>query len=317
MKRILSAAVILLLAALTLTGCGASSQHLESPASRAIESDNGMPYPAPMQAPAAKEVAQEQVASVGQPTAEDMLETRKIIYNADMLLVVEDTEQAAQEIADMATSMGGYVATMNGYRQDDRMIYDITIRIPADKFETGRAALHNLAVRVESERVSTNDVTDEYYDIDARLRTLKATEKELTQLLEETRERGGSVDDIMKIYGELVRIRSEIESLQGQLNRLDKLVAFSTITIHLEPHILSQPIESEGWRPAEIIHNSIVTLMNALTGLATLLIQFVIVVLPLILVLALPLILVIRLIHHWQKRRLAAKEKERESQTTE
>ncbi len=310
MKRILSAAVILLLATLTLTGCGSSSRHLESPALRAIESDNGVSYPAPTRAPVPKEVAQEQVASAGQPSAEALMETRKIIYNADMFLVVEDTEQAAQDIVDMAMSMSGYVAAMNGYRQGDRLVYDITIRIPADKFETGRAALRNMAVRVENERVSTNDVTDEYYDIDARLRTLKATEKELTQLLEETRERGGSVDDIMKIYHELVRIRSDIESLQGQLNRLDKLVAFSTIDIHLEPHILSQPIESDGWRPAEIIHNSIATLMNALTSLATLLIQFVIVVLPLILVLTLPLILVIWLIRRWQKRRSSENDKE-------
>jgi len=305
MKRIQIVTLIMLLGALLLAACGASN----APAPQVIEKSSPLEYPAtaPTQAPAMREVVAG--ASTGtQPAAEQLLEARKIIYNATMFLVVKDTEQAVQEITDMAASMGGYVASMNGYRQNDRMLYDITIRIPADKFETGRSTLRSMAVRVEKEDISTNDVTDQYYDIDARLRTLKATEEELTQLLKETRERGGKVDDIMKIYDRLIQIRSQIESLQGQLNRLDKLVAFSTVDIHLEPHILAQPIESESWRPAEIIHNSFESLLNVLTGLATFLIQFVIVVIPVLLIFLLPLAFIIWLIHRWQQRRQAQKE---------
>lgn len=310
MKRTQIAIIILLLGALLLAACGASN----APAPQVIEKTSPVEYPAaaPTQAPAAREVAND--ASAGAPAAaEQALASRKIIYNANMFLIVKDTEQAAQEIADMAASMGGYVASMNGYRQDDRVLYDITIRIPANKFETGRSALRNMAVRVEHENISTNDVTDQYYDIDARLRTLKATEEELTQLLKETRERGGKVDDIMKIYDRLIQIRSQIESLQGQLNRLDKLVAFSTIDIHLEPHILAQPIESESWRPAEIIHNSFGSLLNVLTGLATLLIQLIIVVIPVLLIFLLPLALIIWLIHRWQQRRQARRKEDDKS----
>lgn len=299
MKRPQIAIIVLLLAALLLAACGANA-----PAPQVVEKSM---MPSPIEAPAAETVDADAVVSNGAPASEMIQETRKIIYNANMTLIVKETESAAQEITDMATGMGGYVANMNGYRQGDRMIYDITIRIPADKFEAGRNALRSMAVRVESEQIGTDDVTDQYYDIDARLRTLKATEEELTQLLKETRERGGKVEDIMKIYDRLIQIRSQIESLQGQLNRLDKLTAFSTISIHLEPSILSKPIESQGWRPAEIIHSSFESLVNVLTGLATFLIQFVIVVVPILLILLLPLALIIWLIHRWQKRRLARK----------
>ena len=307
MKRPQIAIVILFLAALLLTACGASA-----PAPQVVEKvvmQSPVEAPAATRAPAAvsKDVAMG-VAN-GAPASEMLQETRKIIYNANMTLVVEDTESAAQDIADMAAGMGGYVASMNGYRNGDSMVYDVTIRIPADKFEAGRNALHDMAVRVENEQVNTDDVTDQYYDIDARLRTLKATEEELTQLLKETRERGGKVDDIMKIYDRLIQIRSQIESLQGQLNRLDKLTAFSTISIHLQPHILSKPIENPEWRPAEIVHNSFESLMNVLTGLATLLIQFVIVVIPVLLILLLPLALIIWLIHRWQQRHRATEER--------
>ncbi len=237
-------------------------------------------------------------------STEALLDDRKIIYQGNMFLVVDDTEQAAKDIQTMAENMGGYVAQMNGYRQNDRMVYDLTIRIPAEKFEAFREALRNLAVRVENERIRTEDVTDQYFDLEARIKTLKETEAELRELLRKTEERGGDVEDIMNIYDKLTDIRSQIESLQGQLNRLDKLVAFSTLDIHLEPHILTEPIEPEGgWYPGETIRKSIDTLVNILATLATWLIEFVIVVVPILIILSLPPLFLLWLIRRWQKRR--------------
>jgi len=310
MRRSPIALILLLLPLLALSACasGRGPDFNEGQPESMIARPAATMVP-PMEAPAAE--VRNNVGALAsanaQPDTDQLQEARLIIYNANMFLIVEDTEEAAKQIDDLATGMGGYVASMNGYRQDESMIYDITIRIPADKFESGRAALRNIAVRVENESLGTDDVTDEYYDIDARLQTLEATEDELTQLLERTEEQGGDVEDIMKIYDRLTQIRSEIESLQGQLNRLEKLVAFSTIAIHLEPHILAQPIEGENWRPAEIVRKSIDQLLEVLTVLATLLIQFVIVVLPVLLLLLLPLVVLLWLINRWQKRKRASK----------
>jgi hypothetical protein len=276
---------------------------VEKSVGQAVSADNDML--APREAPAAP-----MASSALAPASQQMQSTRKIIYNADIALIVQDTEQTTQAIAEMAASMGGYVASMNGYHQGEQMIYDITIRIPSDKFEAGRSSLRQMAVRVEHENVSTNDVTDQYFDIDARLRTLTATEEELTELLKETRKNGGKVEDVMKVYDRLIQIRSDIESLQGQLNRLDKLVGFSTLNIHLQPHILSTAIENDDWHPAEIVHASINTLVNALTGLATLLIRLVIVVLPIALILILPLVLLVWLVSKWRQRARTVKNDE-------
>ncbi len=311
MKRILIT-ISLPLLALFVGACASAAQFESQPVpkvvatqvvERAVEAPRATAAPPPVEMPASKEV------SAGAPdlfpvTSEALADARKIIYEGNMFLVVEDTEQAAEEIQAMAVSAGGYVARMNGYRQGDRMVYDITIRVPAEKFENARISLRKLAVRVEREDISTEDVTDQYYDIEARLKTLKETEAELTELLRETRERGGDVDEIMKIYDRLTRIRSEIESLQGQLNRLDKLVAFSTLNIHLEPHILSEPIKpQEEWSLAEIVHSSINTLVDILAGLAALAIRFVIVVVPVALILLLPIALILWGVNRWQKRR--------------
>jgi hypothetical protein len=301
--------VFLLLSLFVIASCAGARQ----PAYE--EAVNMEPAPAAMAEKAVLSNADVEISMQGNagPALEQIQNMRKIIYNADMYLVVKDTEAAAQQIEAMAQNMGGYVARMNGYRQDDSIVYDITIRIPANKFDAGRSALRSMAVRVDHENISTNDVTDQYYDIDARLRTLKATEEELTELLRETRKRGGKVEDIMEIYDRLVQIRSEIESLQGQLNRLDKLVSFSTIDIHLEPSVLSKPIEGEGWRPAEVIRKSLGTLVDVLASLGTLLIEFVIIVLPVLILILLPVLLLVWLIRIWQKRRSRANKQEEEA----
>ncbi len=299
MKRVLFVFALLIFLMSLLAGCGGAAER--GPMEEVAPS---MPVEAPMEvmdATAMTEGAMEQnLASV---TSDALVAERKIIYHGSMDLVVEKTDRAAEEIQALAQREGGYVASMNGYRRGDQMVYDITIRVPADAFDATREALHSMAVKVEREQIATDDVTDEYYDLDARLKTLKETEAELTELLRKTEERGGDVEDIMAIYDRLTRIRAEIESLQGQLNRLDKLVAFSTLDIHLEPHILAEPISTGDWSLAEIIHSSINTLMHVLATLLAWFIRFVIVVVPVVLILLLPFAVLVWGIHRWQARK--------------
>ncbi|RME82900.1 MAG: DUF4349 domain-containing protein [Caldilineae bacterium] len=264
-----------------------------------------MPAAAPEMPPAAPAEVEKVAATSGtlaDVSTESVLQERKVIYDANMNLVVEDTEQTASEIESLAAEVGGYIANMNAYQGgEEAVIYDITMRVPAERFDEVRARLREMAIQVTNEGLNTNDVTDEYYDLDARLRTLRATEEELVALLKETRERGGSVEDIMAIYRQLSEIQAQIESLQGRLNRLEKLVALSTIQIHLQPDILTQPISSR-WRPLETLHNSVQTLVRALQGLVNVFIYIIVVVVPVLLVLFIPVALVLLLVR-WAVRR--------------
>jgi chromosome segregation ATPase len=256
--------------------------------------------PLPAQPPEARGV----VAEAGRVSDQQLQEARKVIYNAGMVLIVRDTEAAARQVAELATSLGGYVADMNGYRGSDNILrYTITLRVPAEQFDAARAALRALAVRVENETLNTNDVTDQYYDLEARLRVLRATENELLDLLRETRERGGKVEDIMAIYRELTSVQGEIESLQGQLNRLEKLVALSTITVELRPYELIVPVTTEEWTPLQTVRESFGTLVQVLRGLVDLLIRLVVIVVPVLLILALPVIVVLLLLRAVIRRR--------------
>lgn len=300
MKRLI---LVLFLFGLLLSGCAGAA-----PQESAVE-------PAVMEMPAAAsapdraygdEAGMEKYAAdtaANQVDTQTIVQDRKIIYNANLDIVAEDTELVAKQVEALATSLGGYVANMNAYRgSQDQLYFNITLRIPAEQFDAARTALRDMALRVENENIGTDDVTDQYFDLDARLKTLRATETELLSLLAETRQRNGKVEDIMSIYRELTNIQSEIESLQGQLNRLDKLVSLSTISVNLRPDELSRPISSQ-WRPLETLRNSFRTLLNVLQGLIDLIIYLIVVALPTLVVLAIPVILLF-LVVRWLIRRL-------------
>ncbi len=302
MKRFIFPVVTMILAISALAACAGAAQR-------------GAPPPQAERLVVSTVVVEKEVAALpAQPEAaapvssDEIIQEvaqaeRKVIYNAQMTLAVADTDATAAKIEKLAADMGGYVANMNAYRgEGDIMVYTITLRIPADKFDAAREALRQMAVRVDNDNINTDDVTDQYYDIEARLKALRATESELLDLLAETRERGGSVEDIMSIYRELSNIQGQIESLQGQLNRLDKLVAFSTITVELRPHELAKPLAGNEWQPLETLRNSIRTLLRALQGLVDLAIYLVVVVLPILLILSIPVALAFLLLRRLTRR---------------
>lgn len=251
--------------------------------------------PATQTAPAAAQA----LRAPGEPSPAPTPSPRKLIRTVELQLAVKDTEAAARQVETLASSLGGYVADVNAQRVESLMHYRMTLRVPAERLDEAVSALRGLAVRVDREQVSTEDVTDRYIDLAARLRTLQATEAELRELLAESRERQRKVEDVMAIYRELTEIRSQIEQIQGQLNALDKLTALSTLNLSLYPDVAAAPIVRDEWRPSETVRGSARTLVKILRFLADLVIVLGIVVVP-VLLLFLPLLWLVR---RWRRRR--------------
>jgi hypothetical protein len=137
-----------------------------------------------------------------------------------------------------------------------------------------------MASRVDREQNAVEDVTSQYIDLDARIRTLKATEAELQALLAESRQRGRKVEEIMAVYRELVEIRSQIEQIQAQLNSFDRLASFSTIRLELNPTEGAKPVAEAGWQPGDTLRSSFLMLVAFLRWLVDFLIFAAIVLLP-------------------------------------
>jgi len=225
---------------------------------------------------------------------------RMIVRSASLSLVVKDTEISAEEIKVLTAGFGGYVVQTQIYRQDGLLRGTITVRIPAEALDEAILKFKALAVRVENDSSSAQDVTEEYADLGAQLRNLEATEHELQELLTTVREKTGKAEDILAVHRELTNIRGQIERLNGRKQYLERTAAMAAVTIQLVPDLLAQPITSEGWRPLETLSNAFRALLRSVRWIADAFIVLLIYVLPIAGIAVVPWYVLWRL---WRRRR--------------
>ncbi len=213
--------------------------------------------------------------------------TRRIIYTASLVLVVEDPETTAPMIAQLAAQLDGYIVSSNLYRVNGRLRGTLSLRVPQDRFEEALTRLRALAVRVDQETRQTQDVTTEYVDLQARLTNLEATEEELRALLTEVRKRSQRASDVLEVYRELTRVREEIERLKGRIQMLDRLTSYATIEVTLVPYELREPI-AERWDPRVTLYRAWGTLVRGVQLVVDGLIYALVVGAPVLVVLTVP-----------------------------
>jgi hypothetical protein len=236
--------------------------------------------------------------AVAQAAAEQM-----IIWTATAELTVADTEQAIEDIQALTRELGGYAIASESWRQDSQLYARITFRVPVDRFEQAMARLRDMAVRVDRETATSDDVTDEYVDLEARLRHLQAAEAQLTEFLEEAED----TEAVMAVYTQLSATQSEIEQVKGQMDYLETLSAMATITAELRPESAARPLVEEGWRPLATVRNAARSLLDALRGLGDAVIYFVVFLLPILLLVALPFVVLFLIIRAVRRRRSAGR----------
>ena len=220
--------------------------------------------------------------------------SRKLIRSVQIDALVAEVDSTRRQAQALAIEMGGYVAHVDSHLENGVPFARVSLRVPVDKLDAALVALRRLAVRVVSEQQNVQDVTEQWVDLDAQLRTLRATEKELLALLAESRKRGQKLADIMAVYRELTGIRSQIEQLEGQLKSLDQLAALSSIDVTLRPVEAAKPVVAGIWRPGDSVRKSFRTLVTALTGLANAAIFVAVAVLPIAALILVPAFWLVR-----------------------
>lgn len=259
---------------------------------------------APM-AESAMDVSARSVATVGAaaaPAEATALPDRKRVRRVSLAMVVRDVPAAIASARALADSSGGIVADLDSGGESGVTRANLTLRIPAPRLDAALAALKRDALRVTHEGGSLDDLTAQYVDVDARRRTLAATERELLALLAESHGRGAKTEDILSVYRELTGIRSQIEGLQGQLDVIDRDVAYSTLSLTLMADAAARPLALGPWRPGDTLRNSARTLIVLLRGLGDLAIFALVALLPVALLVGVPLALLVRA---WLRRRAA------------
>ena len=247
-------------------------------------------------------------ADTEQRAADSEAETRQAIANANISLVVANTETALAGIEQITSDLGGYVAdvdlSQDMYNGVEALRGAMTLRVPSDSLNEALDQMQALATDVNHLNVNRQDVTDQYSDLDARLRNLRATETELLALLTEVRSRpNAKVEDILAVHRSLTQIREEIETLQGRKNLLDNRIEFSTVRVELIPDSVYRPIVEVPWSASGPVRNALRALVATLQGLLTALIWALLYLAPLLLVFLIPLAALIWMVRLWIRQR--------------
>lgn len=289
MKRV-SYFALIALSSLVLSAC-AGAAPFAGTAQRA-EPSVGMVEGEMMEAPAGEPMAQRDAS--GEEAARPSVSERLVIRDANLSIVVEDPAQSVDEISRMAERMGGFVVSSNLTQTtygDSRLQEpltaqraSITVRVPSEMLDQALDEIKADAVEVRSQHVSGQDVTEEYTDLQSRLRNLEAAEEQLREILDQAEE----TEDVLRVFNELQRVREEIEIVRGRIQFLEESARLSSISVELIPDVAAQPLQIGRWTPEGTAREALEALIGALQTIADAAIWGLICVVPVALLLGLP-----------------------------
>lgn len=231
-----------------------------------LVSDESMPSPIPPE--------QEFPASSEIPIIE-----RKLMQDGNLSLVVAKVEDSVDSLSGVASKFGGRIDSVNyqDTEKSDKKRATVILRVPAANFANAMTETKALAIKVTSENISTRDVTEQFVDMQARLKTLKSTEEQYLEIMK----KAVKIDDILNISQYLSNVRTQIEQIQGQMNYLSRQVDMSIITIYLT----SEPEINPGgviWNPATTAKDAMRSFVEFFYAFANAVIRLVLFWLPLL-----------------------------------
>jgi hypothetical protein len=162
---------------------------------------------------------------------------RKIIRDADLTIETDVPTEGQRRIASVVESHGGFVVSSEATQSDDNgsskpdVAVKLVARVPAAQFQTVLDAIHGMGGKIKQEKTSGQDVTEEYIDLEARIKTKRALEEQFMNIMKQAR----SIQDALEVQTQLANVRTEIERLEGRRRFLENQSSLSTITVTLAP----------------------------------------------------------------------------------
>lgn len=246
-------------------------------------------------------VAEQSINSIGFPVADSaayeitnqagdltVLErsNRMIVKNADVRLLVEDTNVALDRTTQIVGDSGGYIVSSRVWYQDYAQYQlkyaSVTLGVPVEEFEKVLSRLRGLALEVRDETASGEDVSDQYVDLQSQLVNLEATRERVKSFLDDAK----TVEEALRVNQELSNLDAQIEQIKGRMNYLADRSSYSTITINFEPEYPElEPVVpvKQTWNPGIVLKDAIKVLTTAYQGIAEFVIWLGVVILPIFL----------------------------------
>ncbi|MEF2096355.1 DUF4349 domain-containing protein [Bacillus sp. CFBP9009] len=214
---------------------------------------------------------------------EGVTDERKVIHQAQLELKVKNLEKAQIKIENKVAEYGGYVVESNVYRKDEELVEGtITVRVPEAHFQDFLADSEGEASEVVGRNVTGQDVTEQYVDLKARLKSKRAVEERLLAFMKDAEK----TEDLLKISSDLAVVQEEIEQLTGQMKYLENQTSYSTVTITLsQDRIVVPGIDNKELNTWERTKKQLATSANLLLKAGSGIIVFIIGNLPILIIL--------------------------------
>lgn len=217
----------------------------------------------------------------------------KLIYSATLALETTEFDSVAAALGQLAKQLGGYVQSstlyQGSYGYNGSRSASYIFRIPADQYQAFLDAAGQ-AAHLTSQNEWVDNVSEEYYDIEARLETLQAKRERLLALLEKAED----IESMITVENSLADTVYQIEQYQTRLNSLDKSVSYSTFNVTLSEvyqlSVVDQTPKSLSERLSQALHNGLTNAGKFLENLAVFLAYNLIGIAMLVLVLIIVLI---------------------------
>ncbi len=223
---------------------------------------------------------------------------RKIIRNAALSIEINVPADGQRRIASIAEAHGGFVVTSEARQQgggpnQPRPLYEmvtIEVRVPAAQFDRSMSEIRSVANRITEEKITGQDVTEEYIDLEARIRTKRALEAQFLEIMKQARK----VSEALEVQTQVAKVRTEIERLEGRRRFLENQASLSTIKITLQP-----PAPLVGASPSGFLYSVREAFGNGVDVAASItlaLIRVCTALIPVLVLIVLPIAILVRLL---------------------
>jgi hypothetical protein len=152
---------------------------------------------------------------------------RKIIKKGDVKFETEDVNRTKSSIVQAVQEQLGYISNDNVNDYSDRVEHKLVIRVPADRFDLLLQGISGSVDKFDSKDIEVLDVTEEYIDIQSRVKTKRGLQARYMELLKQAT----GVEEMLIIEKEIGNLQTEVESVEGRMRYLHDRIAFSTLTV--------------------------------------------------------------------------------------
>ncbi|WP_422091642.1 DUF4349 domain-containing protein [Tenacibaculum ovolyticum] len=189
---------------------------------------------------------------------------RKLIKKGTISFETDSLVKTRKHILKVTKTYKGYISEDSENKSYNKINTNITVRIPINKFDQFLAEVSSKVKNFDSKNITTSDVTEQFLDVQSRLKVKKKLEERYTQLLSKTK----SVKEILEVERELSTVRSEVESIEGRLKYLQNQTSFSTLHIHFyKKEISKSPTRSFGNKLGNAFLNGVDNIKDFFLGL--------------------------------------------------